>query len=81
MFDKNSFKVAFRQWVEGHPEATEEEAKRFCQNAIPASAYVSHYWLVEQSLQWFQWLKRRPRADDLDLGDEDDEAPEGTLLN
>lgn len=57
MFDKNFFKDAFRSWVLKNPDASEEEALAFCQAHIPANQYVSYYWLVEQSLQWFSWLQ------------------------
>lgn len=57
MFDKNFFKDAFRSWLFQHPQASEEEALAFCQAHIPAQHYVSHFWLVEQSLQWMHWLQ------------------------
>jgi|GEM_PF-663578 len=75
VFDKNVFKDAFRAWVQAHPKASEEDALAFCQARIPANQVVKHYWLVEQSLQWFTWLKSRRafehddfREDDADLG-------------
>lgn len=66
MFDKNFFKDAFRSWVRNNPRASEEEALAFCQANIPAQYFASHYWLVEQSIQWFGWLKSQvPSAEDL----------------
>ncbi len=57
MFDKNQFKSAFRRFLEARPTATEDEALEFCQQNIPAHQMASEYWLVEQSMQWFKWLK------------------------
>ena len=68
-FDKNTFKDAFRTWVQSHPTANDEEALAFCQTHIPASQIMSHYWLVEQSLQWFTWLRSRGAFDHEDFQD------------
>lgn len=57
VFDKNLFKDAFRSWVEHNPKASSEDALEFCQKLIPTGEYSRHYWLVEQSLQWFKWLQ------------------------
>jgi hypothetical protein len=67
MFNKNTFKEMFRQWVDQNQSATPEEAREFCQKLIPSSVYASHYWLVEESLSWFQWVqksRRVPKEDD-----------------
>ncbi len=71
MFDKNLFKNAFRSWVQNNPGATEEEAKEFCSANIPATAIASHYWLVEQSLEWFGWLKKRKTFDEREIVEEE----------
>ncbi len=70
MFDKNTFKDAFRSWVQNNPTATEEDALGFCQSQIPAKMFEQHCWLVEQSLQWFTWLKKNHTFDD-DFSEED----------
>lgn len=64
MFDKNQFKEAFRSWVQRNPMASEQEALSFCQANIPASCIVSHYWLIEQSVQWFKWIHQTRALDD-----------------
>lgn len=73
MFDKNFFKDAFRSWVMKNPIASEEDALAFCQANIPAKDYVSFYWLVEQSLQWMQWLQTQTPAV-ADYAEDDDYA-------
>ena len=70
VFDKNVFKEAFRAWVQTHPRATEEDALAFCQARIPAAQIVTHHWLVEQSLQWFSWLKSTRAFENDDLREE-----------
>lgn len=77
MFDKNSFKDAFRSWVQNNPDATEDDARAFCQIAIPAHAYHGHYWLVEQSLQWFHWLKAQRALEAESLAMDGDDGEEG----
>lgn len=78
-FDKNAFKDAFRAWVQAHPRASEEEALAFCHARIPASHIVANYWLVEQSLQWFAWLKSRGAFDESTLAEGDgDDLPEAS---
>lgn len=57
MFDKNQFKVVLRRFVEAHPSASDEEALEFCRQLIPPQALASHYWLLDQSLQWFRWVR------------------------
>lgn len=57
MFDKNHFKSAFRRFLELTPAANEDDALEFCQKNIPSHRIASEYWLVEQSLQWFKWVK------------------------
>ncbi|MEY4066051.1 MAG: hypothetical protein RIR26_2259 [Pseudomonadota bacterium] len=64
MFDKNHFKEAFRSWVQRNPLANEQEALNFCRSHIPASCIASHYWLIEQSLQWFKWIHQTRAHDD-----------------
>ncbi len=64
MFDKNHFKEAFRSWVQHNPMASEQEALSFCRENIPASCIVSHYWLIEQSIQWFKWVHQTRAIDD-----------------
>jgi hypothetical protein len=64
MFDKNQFKEAFRSWVQRNPMASEQEALGFCQANIPPSCIVSHYWLIEQSVQWFKWIHQTRAMDD-----------------
>jgi hypothetical protein len=64
MFDKNQFKEAFRSWVQRNPMASEQEALNFCQLNIPASCIASHYWLIEQSVQWFKWVHQTRAIDD-----------------
>ena len=80
MFDKNSFKDAFRSWVQNNPKALEEDALRFCQRSIPASVYASNYWLVEQSLQWFAWLQKQRTFDDDEFHDEGNHADSARML-
>jgi hypothetical protein len=72
MFDKNVFKDSFRRWAVSHPGAGEEDARDYCQAQIPAKICVQYYWLVEQSVEWFKWQKRRTEwsQEDLALGDE-----------
>ncbi len=57
MFDKNQFKVMFRRYVESHHQASDEEALAFARSIMPANVMASHYWLIDQSLQWFRWVK------------------------
>lgn len=57
MFDKNQFKVVFRRFVEAHPSASDEEVLEFCRLLIPPHLLASHYWLLDQSLQWFRWVR------------------------
>ncbi|MBM3382845.1 MAG: hypothetical protein FJY29_10430 [Betaproteobacteria bacterium] len=64
MFDKNHFKEAFRSWVQRNPAASEQEALDFCQANIPASCIASHFWLIEQSVQWFKWVHQTRAIDD-----------------
>lgn len=64
MFDKNHFKEAFRSWVQRNPTATETDALSFCQSHIPAHCVASHYWLIEQSVQWFKWVHQTRAVDD-----------------
>ena len=59
MFDKNQFKSSFRRFLESRPTVTEDDALEFCQQNIPAHQMASEYWLVEQSMQWFKWLKEQ----------------------
>lgn len=80
MFDKNTFKDAFRSWVQNNPTAKEEDALGFCQRSIPAAVYASNYWLVEQSLQWFSWLQKQRTFDDDEFHDEFNQADSGRLL-
>ena len=63
LFDKNRFKENFRAWVNENPAASEEDALLYCQAQIPAKNIASQYWLVEQSVQWFTWLKTRRTFD------------------
>lgn len=72
MFDKNFFKDAFRSWVLSNSTASEEEALAFCQSHIPAHVFASNYWLVEQSLQWFIWMKTQAQFDAVELHEEDE---------
>lgn len=71
MFDKNFFKDAFRSWVLNHSAASEEEALAFCQSHIPANVFASNFWLVEQSLQWFSWMKTQAAFDKDELCEEE----------
>jgi hypothetical protein len=81
-FDKNTFKEAFRSWVQAHPRATDEEALAFCQSRIPVNQILTYHWLMEQSLQWFQWLRNRRAMEESDLCDDEDMADStGRLLN
>lgn len=72
MFDKNHFKRAFRAWVDANPKASVDEAMECCRSLMPASVMCSQYWLIDQSLQWFKWLKqqRELTGHDLDDGEE-----------
>jgi hypothetical protein len=70
MFDKNKFKEAFRSWVESNPRANQNDALAFCQAHIPANQIVSSHWLVDQSLQWFSWIKSRKTFEQDDFHDE-----------
>jgi hypothetical protein len=72
MFDKNGFKEAFRVWAYQNRGATAVEAKEFCSARIPAAAFAQHYWLVEQSVEWFNWLKRREEFTREELHDDDE---------
>lgn len=72
MFDKNELKEAFRVWVLSHPDATESEARAFCVEQIPANVCLQYHWLVEQCVEWFQWLKARPVLEDDEQEDDDD---------
>ena len=69
-FDKNAFKNAFRSWVQGNPTAADEEALAFCRAHIPTNQIMTHFWLVEQSLQWFGWLKSQRAFDHHDFHEE-----------
>lgn len=64
MFDKNLFKEAFRSWVQNNPTANEQEALSFCHDHIPANCIASHYWLIEQSIQWYKWIHQTRAIDD-----------------
>jgi hypothetical protein len=57
-FDKNRFKEAFRTWVAANPSASDEQAIEFCHYNIPPQHMMKQNWLVEQSLQWFQWIRK-----------------------
>lgn len=62
MFDKNEFKQQFRQFVETHTHASEKDAQDFCYSLIPAEAIVKNQWLIEQSIQWFRWIKNQRKV-------------------
>ncbi len=66
MFDKNSFKESFRHWFAANPAATETEVREFCQNNIPAKIYLQYFWLVEQTIAWYQWQTRNHSSDNND---------------
>lgn len=57
MFNKNVFKEQFRVWTEEHPDASQAEAKKFCEDLIPIEYKETYLWLEEQSLAWFAWKK------------------------
>jgi hypothetical protein len=57
MFDKNRFKEVFRRYVDAHPGASDDDALEFCRQNLPAQVLSSHYWLIDQSLQWFRWVR------------------------
>ena len=80
MFDKNTFKDAFRSWVENNPNASQEEALNFCQSHIPAGVYASNYWLVEQSLMWFAWLHDCKSSEPDDFHDNSNEDGDNRIL-
>ncbi len=80
-FDKNIFKDAFRAWVQAHPRASDEEALAFCQAHIPAHQIVANYWLVQQSMQWFTWLKSRRAFQNEDFHEDESEGDAGRTLH
>ncbi|WGL59103.1 hypothetical protein QEJ31_11285 [Pigmentibacter sp. JX0631] len=61
MFDKNVFKEQFRLWTEENPNASCEEAKKFCEFLIPLEYKEKFNWLEEESLAWFAWKKEMHR--------------------
>jgi hypothetical protein len=63
MFNKNQFKFQFSEWVADNPLASNAEAKRFCEEAIPEDKIRDLKWLVDQSVQWFAWAKSQKLAD------------------
>ena len=78
-FDKNRFKEAFRVWVNAHPAASSAQVLEFCHCNIPPQHMLKNYWLVEQSLQWFQWLSEQKdrsqvRVEDLESDDLDSQT-------
>jgi hypothetical protein len=72
MFDKNGFKESFRVWAYQNRGATPSDAREYCSTQIPAAVYAQHYWLVDQSVEWFKWLKRREEFTREELGDDDE---------
>ena len=58
-FNKNHFKQEFRNWVEQNPLASLESARDFCLQMAPEGYLRAHPWLLEQSLQWFEWLQQQ----------------------
>lgn len=59
MFDKNQFKGIFRSWAENNPFLDKEDALEFCHRIIPTPLLKQNYWLIEQSIAWFQWVKEQ----------------------
>lgn len=57
MFDKNVFKQKFRLWVEQNLDASIPAARLFCECLIPDEEKVRYAWLLQESLEWFKWLK------------------------
>jgi hypothetical protein len=57
MFDTNQFKRAVKEWVKVHPKASVNDLADFCENQIPPQSYVTHGWLVEQTVEWFQYIQ------------------------
>jgi hypothetical protein len=55
-FDKNRFKESFRVWASNNPRAGHDQALEFCHSNIPPQHMLKQHWLVEQSLQWFEWM-------------------------
>lgn len=71
MFDKNTFKEAFRAWALSHRESSLDEAREYCRETMPANVCLQNHWLVDQCVDWFQWLQSRPLAS-TDWEDDDD---------
>jgi hypothetical protein len=65
MFNKNQFKIQFSEWAADNPFATAVQAREFCTENIPAEQMETFAWLVNQSVQWFEWSKAQKAADQL----------------
>jgi hypothetical protein len=63
MFDCNNFKRAVKEWMQNNPAAEEAELVDFCEELIPAQHFMTHQWLVEQTVSWFRHvLTQRERS-------------------
>jgi hypothetical protein len=74
MFCKNEFKERFRIWAQSHLDGSDADAFEFCQELIPQSRMSEYYWLVEQSVGWFKWLKSQVTPT-RDLTEEEEATP------
>ena len=80
-FNKNTFKEEFRTWIEDNNIATVEEAKEFCVSNIPSGFLQANPWILDQSLQWFQWLKSQKTFEEDYNCDEDELTPPQQLYS
>ena len=67
MFDTNEFKRHVKRWIKEHPGASEEALSDYCEELIPAAQYVTHQWLVTQTLSWYRHTQKK--REDKDEGD------------
>jgi hypothetical protein len=69
MFDTNTFKRSIKEWIRENPKASVEELTDFCEELIPSQQFVSHGWLVEQTVGWYEHVlnsRRHLRAYNVD---------------
>ena len=57
MIDVNQIKDDFRVWANAHKKASYSEAKDYCLSLIPTSYLKSYFWIIEECLSWFSWMK------------------------
>lgn len=62
MFDLNEFKHKIKEWIQEHPDATEQELKDRVDELIPINAFATHRWLSEQTTSWYRHILQNRRA-------------------